>query len=99
MSYHSEEQITLLPVHSPVHFGQTESSRFLPLACLGAAAGRQVHDGADLIEVALRVGGFLPDKRRLDGKYDPLYDLNGDRKIDDADLDAVASGATAARKR
>ena len=47
MSYHSEEQITLLPVHSPVHFGQTESSRFLPLACLGAAAGRfRGHPGA-----------------------------------------------------
>ncbi|HLF15498.1 MAG TPA: hypothetical protein VI932_11485 [Bacteroidota bacterium] len=27
-------------MHSPVHFGETESSRFLPLARLGAAAGR-----------------------------------------------------------
>lgn len=27
-------------MHSPVRFGQTESSRFLPLAPLGAAAGR-----------------------------------------------------------
>jgi hypothetical protein len=34
------EQITVLPVHSPVQFGQTESSRFLPLAPLGPAAGR-----------------------------------------------------------
>jgi hypothetical protein len=40
MSYHSGEQTTVLPMHSPVRFGQTESSRFLPLARLGAAAGR-----------------------------------------------------------
>lgn len=40
MSYHPVEQPTVLPVQPPVQFGQTESSRFLPLARLGAAAGR-----------------------------------------------------------
>jgi hypothetical protein len=50
-------------------------------------------DGADLIEVALRVGGFLPEERRKDGKYDPLYDLDGDRLIGDGDLDAVVKEA------
>ena len=30
-------QITVLPVHSPIRFGQTESSRFLPLAGLDGA--------------------------------------------------------------
>jgi hypothetical protein len=33
-------QITVLPVHSPIRFGQTESSRFLPLAGLDGAAER-----------------------------------------------------------
>jgi hypothetical protein len=52
-------------------------------------------DGADLIEVALHVGGALPSERRLDGHYDPLYDVNGDRKIDATDLTALVTKAAA----
>lgn len=40
MSYPPEERFTVLPVQPPVRFGQTEFSRFLPLARLGPAAGR-----------------------------------------------------------
>jgi hypothetical protein len=43
-------------------------------------------DGADLVEVALRIGAYLPSERRRDGGYDPLYDLNEDRRIDELDL-------------
>jgi hypothetical protein len=50
-------------------------------------------DGADLIEVALRHGSYLPDKRRIDGSYDPLFDVDGDRKVDDADLERIATFA------
>lgn len=50
-------------------------------------------DGADLIEVALHNGGFLPSERRLDGHYDPLFDLNGDKKINADDLTAVLTKA------
>ena len=46
-------------------------------------------DGRDLLEVALRVGGALPTERRIDGAYDPLYDVNGDRRIDAADAATV----------
>jgi aminopeptidase N len=46
-------------------------------------------DGIDLIEVALRAGAHLPAERRVDGSYDPLYDLNGDRRTDDLDLRAI----------
>ena len=46
-------------------------------------------DGRDLLEVALRVGGSLPSERRIDGAYDPLYDVNGDRMIDAIDAAAV----------
>jgi hypothetical protein len=50
-------------------------------------------DGADLIEVALRHGSHLPSKRRVDGSYDPLFDVDADRKVDDADLAIVISSA------
>ena len=46
-------------------------------------------DGIDLVEVALRIGAYLPSERRRDGGYDPLYDLNGDRRIDALDLSAI----------
>lgn len=46
-------------------------------------------DGIDLLEVALHVGGRLPRERRRDGSYDPLYDLDGDRRIDEADLEMI----------
>ena len=50
-------------------------------------------DGADLLEVALRVGGFLPDERRVDGAYDPLYDIDASEEIDDGDFAAVLAAA------
>jgi|GEM_PF-1834740 hypothetical protein len=50
-------------------------------------------DGVDLIEVALRNGDYLPGDRRLDGSYDPLYDLNGDYEVSDADLKQVIAYA------
>lgn len=50
-------------------------------------------DGADLIEVALRATSHLPAIRRVDGLYDPLYDINQDRIVDDKDLEAVLSAA------
>jgi aminopeptidase N len=46
-------------------------------------------DAADLMAVALNQGGYLPTTRREDGRYDPLFDLNGDRRIDGADLEQV----------
>lgn len=46
-------------------------------------------DAVDLMEIALRVGGRIPDQRRQDGSYDPLYDTNADGSIDDADFEAV----------
>lgn len=48
-------------------------------------------DALDLIEVALRNGARIPDARRQDGSYDPLYDLNGDGRIDANDLDALSA--------
>jgi hypothetical protein len=55
-------------------------------------------DAADLIEIALRDGAELPEERRVDGSYDPLFDVNGDHHIDGADLDAAraAAGSSAA---
>jgi aminopeptidase N len=50
-------------------------------------------DGADLLEVALRVGGFLPDTRRVDGRYDPLYDIDTSERIDNRDFLAVVAAA------
>ncbi len=52
-------------------------------------------DGADLLEVALRVGTSLPTVRRVDGKYDPLYDLDGDRQVGEPDLERVVARASA----
>jgi hypothetical protein len=46
-------------------------------------------DGIDLIEVALRIGAYLPSERRRDGSYDPLYDLDDNRTIDELDLTAI----------
>jgi hypothetical protein len=43
-------------------------------------------DAADLIAVALRGGSYLPEERRRDGGYDPLFDLDGDRRVDEADV-------------
>jgi aminopeptidase N len=50
-------------------------------------------DGADLLEVALRIGGFLPDTRRVDGAYDPLYDIGASERIDERDFQAVLAAA------
>lgn len=50
-------------------------------------------DGRDLLEVAVRLGGSLPEQRRVDGHYDPLFDVNGDLTIDSADLAAVVGAA------
>jgi len=47
-------------------------------------------DALDLIEVALRHGGDLATERRKDGGYDPLYDIDGDRRIGGADLAAIS---------
>lgn len=51
-------------------------------------------DGADLLDMALHHGGYLPATRRVDGGYDPLYDVNRDGLIDDLDLDAVVLSAS-----
>jgi len=52
-------------------------------------------DGADLIEVALRHGNDLPAKRRVDGSYDPLFDIDADRSTGDADLARIEGAAAA----
>jgi hypothetical protein len=41
------------------------------------------------MEIALRHGGAIPDERRQDGSYDPLYDVNDDGRIDESDMDAL----------
>ncbi|MBI1947307.1 MAG: hypothetical protein HYS27_16555 [Deltaproteobacteria bacterium] len=46
-------------------------------------------DAVDLMEIALRVGGRVPEQRRQDGSYDPLYDTNADGAIDEGDFAAV----------
>jgi hypothetical protein len=46
-------------------------------------------DALDLLEIALRAGGAIPADRRVDGKYDPLYDVDGDGVIDAADVSAA----------
>lgn len=46
-------------------------------------------DAADVMEVVLRQGTYLPDTRREDGAYDPLFDVDLDRRVDEADADAV----------
>ncbi len=46
-------------------------------------------DGADLLELAIHLGGQVPSERRVDGSYDPLFDLDHNRAIDLTDIDAV----------
>ncbi len=53
-------------------------------------------DAADLMEVALRNGAYLPTTRRMDGSYDPLYDINRDRVVDDLDLNEVIAATAGA---
>jgi hypothetical protein len=50
-------------------------------------------DAADLIEVALRVGTAVPAARRVDGGYDPFFDVDFDLDVDERDLEAVAEAA------
>ncbi len=45
-----------------------------------------VVDAADLMAIALGVGTALPEERRIDGRYDPLYDTDQDRDVDADDL-------------
>jgi aminopeptidase N len=52
-------------------------------------------DAADLVAVALQSGAVLPEERRVDGGYDPLYDVDRDRVIGDLDLEAVLQAALA----
>jgi hypothetical protein len=46
-------------------------------------------DGIDLIEVMWRNGGVRASERRKDGRFDPLYDLDGDGRVDDDDTRVV----------
>lgn len=55
-----------------------------------------VVDAVDLAEVALRQGTYLPEERRVDGGYDPLYDLDDDGEVGAADLDAIVEAAAQA---
>jgi hypothetical protein len=55
-----------------------------------------VVDGRDLLEVAVRLGGKLPDQRRVDGRYDPLFDVDSDFEVDVDDMSAVVTAALAA---
>jgi hypothetical protein len=52
-------------------------------------------DGHDVLDCARRMGaGYdkrLPGLWDADGKFDPACDVNHDGKIDDADIDAIAS--------
>lgn len=50
-------------------------------------------DGADLLELAVHLGGALPAERRIDGAYDPLYDLDHDRAVKVQDADALLAEA------
>ncbi|HZO12492.1 MAG TPA: hypothetical protein VFB62_04520, partial [Polyangiaceae bacterium] len=52
-------------------------------------------DGADLVALAVAHGGVLPVERRIDGHYDPLYDLDRDGLIGDADLELVRASISA----
>ena len=54
-------------------------------------------DGADLIALALQQGRYLPELRRVDGGYDPLYDLARDGVIDAADMQVVLDAVAAPR--
>lgn len=50
-------------------------------------------DMADVMEIALNVGGTIPDQRRKDGNYEPLADVTGDEQVDDTDLTKVLERA------
>lgn len=50
-------------------------------------------DGADILEAALYMGAALPSERRVDGSYDPLFDLNRDFAVNVQDVDAVVAEA------
>ncbi len=50
-------------------------------------------DAADLMAIALREGTNLPETRRQDGGYDSLFDVDGDREVTTADLDAILPDA------
>jgi hypothetical protein len=50
-------------------------------------------DGADLLEVAAHLGGALPAARRMDGHYDPLFDLDHDLRVGPSDALAVLTAA------
>lgn len=50
-------------------------------------------DGADLIELSLHLGGALPAARRIDGAYDPLFDFDGDRRVDETDVELLMAEA------
>jgi hypothetical protein len=52
-------------------------------------------DGADLVAVAVAHGTELPLQRRIDGGYDPLYDLDRDLLVGDADLELVRAAVAA----
>jgi aminopeptidase N len=50
-------------------------------------------DAVDMMEVAFNQGGYVPPNRRIDGHYDPLYDLDQNGEIDAADLRNVHDAA------
>jgi aminopeptidase N len=85
-------ELTQRPLAVEVDPGWTAVRELKPAVPGDVSFDGQV-DGADLIEVALRIGGKLPTIRRKDGKYDPLYDLDVDRAIQDKDLDEVVKQA------
>lgn len=65
--------------------------RELAPALLGDVTFDGTVDGADLIETALHLGGALPLERRVDGSYDPLFDLNSDNANSAADLELIVA--------
>jgi aminopeptidase N len=46
-------------------------------------------DGADLLEVAAHLGGAVPAARRMDGHFDPLFDLDHDLTVGPGDVALV----------
>jgi hypothetical protein len=46
-------------------------------------------DAFDLLAIAPHLGTYLPETRRQDGGYDPLFDLDRDLRVDVADLERV----------
>ncbi|MBK7862745.1 MAG: hypothetical protein IPJ65_29870 [Archangiaceae bacterium] len=87
-----------VPVESDLETIEVDPRWTLPREVLPASSGDVtfdgVVDGRDLLEVAVRVGAALPTERRVDGRYDPLFDVDGDRSIGLSDLLAVVNGAT-----